>query len=337
MMQRPPPYVPSEGARRWKRRQQRLLILLAVLLVLEVALVTRGIMLLPSDKGGAALAHPPTATATRIVSSPTATPALLPPAPSIQATAGMVIDLSNRAMLFHQNADEQLPMASTTKIMTLLVALEYGRPRLNAPVTIGADAVAAGRGENSHMGVSVGEVLSLRDLLYGMMLPSGDDAAVAVADAIAGSVPAFVALMNARAQYLGLTHTHYVNSNGLDAPGHYTSASDLLKLTAFALGVPGFAEIVATPEYVIPLTSQHKGYDLQNTNALLGPGGYDGADGVKTGTTGNAGDCLVFSATRGNTHLLGVLLGDPTDGARYQDARALLDWGFSAEHANAGG
>ncbi len=312
-----------------------MLILLAVLLVLEVALVTRGIMLLPSGKGGTAQAHPPTATF--IKPSPTATLPPPPPAPSIQATAGMVIDLSNKMVLFRQNGDEELPMASTTKIMTLLVALEYGRPRLNTAVRIGADAVAAGQGENSHMGVSAGEVFSLSDLLYGMMLPSGDDAAVAVADAIAGSVPAFVGLMNTRAQYLGLTQTHYVNSNGLDASGHYTTASDLLRLTAFALGVPDFTTIVATPEYIIPATSQHKAYDLQNTNELLGPGGYDGADGVKTGTTGNAGACLVFSATRGNTRLLGVLLGDPSDGARYHDARALLDWGFTAEHANVGG
>ena len=332
MIQPPPPYTPSDSARRWKQRQRRLLIVLAVLLVLEVALVARGVMLLGSAGGTTAQAGQPTASATAtLLPSPTATARPLPSAPSIQAAAGMLLDLSANRLLFQQNAGAQLPMASTTKIMTLLVALKYGRPRLDAPVTIGADAVVAGQGENSHMGVSQGEVLSLRDLLYGLMLPSGDDAAVAIADALAGSEPAFVALMNARAQSLGLTHTRYINSNGLDADGQYTSASDLLRLTAFALDVPDFAEIVSTPEYIIPATSQHKAYDLQNTNELLGPQGYVGADGVKTGTTGNAGACLVFSATRGDAHLLGVLLGDPNDGARYADARALLDWGFTAE------
>ncbi len=334
MMQRPLQFLydPSDQYRRWKRRQRNLLIVLAVLLVLEVGLVTRGVMLLKPDQSGAVLAPMPTATATS-TPSPTPTPRPTPPAPVIQADGSMLVDSSTGAVLFRQHADDELPMASTTKIMTALLALRYGH--LDQLVTIGADAVAAGRGDNSHMGVSQGEVLTLRDLLYGLMLPSGDDAAVAVADAIGGDEQHFVALMNRYAQFLGLTHTHYVNVHGLDAPGHYTSASDLIKLTRYALRIPLFAIIVSTPEYKIPATNQHKAYNLRNTNELLGADGYAGADGVKTGTTGRAGYCMVFSATRDGTQLLGVILGAPSDGARFREARALLDWGFTVVGAEA--
>jgi D-alanyl-D-alanine carboxypeptidase (penicillin-binding protein 5/6) len=312
----------SKAYRRWKRRQQRLLILLAVLALLAVGLLARGLLLLlPS---GAATQAAPTPFPTF---APSPTPRSTPPAPAIQAAAGMLVNMDTGAVLFSQNADDERAMASTTKLMTILLALQYGR--LDQPVRIGADAVAEGAGDNSRMGLSVGEVLPLRDLLYGMMLPSGDDAAVAVADAIGGNQAHFVAMMNAKARFLGLTHTHYENPDGLDASGHYSSARDLVKLAEYDLSFKEFVAIVATTEYKIPLTSQHKSYDLHNTNLLLGANGYPGADGVKTGTTGDAGDCLVFSATRSDAHLLGVVLGDPTDAARFQDARALLDWGFA--------
>ncbi len=324
MIQRPPELAPSDTYRHWKRRQRRLLILLAVLVLLEIFLVVRGVMLLPSGHDGPAVAARPSATAT-LVRSPTATPNPPPPAPSIDAAASMLVNASDGDVLFKQNSDAQLPMASTTKIMTALLALQYGK--LNQQITVGSDAVAAGSGDNSRMGLSKGETLSLRDLLYGMMLPSGDDAAVAVADGISGSQQSFVQLMNARAKFLGLTHTHYANPHGLDAPGHYTSASDLVKLAEIAMRNPIFQTIVATQEYVIPATDQHKAYDLQNTDLLLGS--YDGAEGIKTGTTGNAGACLVFDALRNDAELIGVVLGAPDDPTRYSDARALLDWGFT--------
>lgn len=324
MIQRPPELVPTDTYRHWKRRQRRLLILLAVLVMLEIFLVVRGVMLLPSGHDGPAVAARPSATAT-LKPSPTATPQPPPPAPSIDAAASMLVNASDGDVLFTQNSDAQLPMASTTKIMTALLALQYGK--LDQQITIGSDAVAAGAGENSHMGVSKGEILSLRDLLYGMMLPSGDDAAVAIADGISGSQQAFVQLMNARAQALGLTHTHYANPNGLDAPGHYTSASDLVKLAEIAMRNPVFATIVATQEYDIPATDQHKDFPLTNTNTLLGS--YDGAEGIKTGSTGNAGECLVFAALRNDAELFGVVLGAPDDSTRYSDARALLDWGYT--------
>ena len=324
MIQRPPEPVLSDASLRWKRRQQRLLILLAVLMILEVFLVVRGVMLLPAGHDGPALASKPPATAT-LTPSPTATPKPPPPAPSIQAAASMLVNTSDGDVLFKQNIDAQLPMASTTKIMTALLALQYGK--LDQQVTVGADAAAAGTGDNSRMGISLGETFSLRDLLYGLMLPSGDDAAVAIADGISGNQQTFVALMNARAQFLGLTHTHYANPHGLDATGHYTSASDLLKLAEIAMRNPVFATIVATQEYVIPATAHHNAYDLHNTDLLLGS--YDGAEGIKTGTTGNAGACLVFAALRNDANLIGIVLGAPDDPTRYSDARALLDWGFT--------
>jgi D-alanyl-D-alanine carboxypeptidase len=310
--------------RRWRRRQLRLLALIVILLVVVVGLVVRGVMLLPPANAGTAVGTTPTFFPTVIIRSPTATPSPPPPAPTIHAAAGLLMDLDDGRLLFKAHENDQLPMASTTKIMTALIALRRGK--LDQPVTIGADAVAEGSGDNSRMGVSQGEVLSLEDMLYGLLLPSGDDAAVAIADAIGGSVPDFVAMMNAEAKIMGLTHTHYVNPDGLDADGHYTSASDLLKLTRRALALPEFALIVNTFEHKIPATAQHNKHDLFTTNALID--NYPGADGIKTGTTPAAAYCLVFSATHTSGQLVGVLLGDASDNGRYVDAQALLDWGF---------
>jgi serine-type D-Ala-D-Ala carboxypeptidase (penicillin-binding protein 5/6) len=323
------PRGPSKTYRRWKQRQRRLLILLAVLIILAVGLVTRGIMLLPTADGATVNAPTPTSSPFILFSPTPTTPQPTPTAPTVQAAGSMMVDLSTGDVLFTQNADQELPMASTTKVMTAMLALEYGH--LDQPVTVGADAVKEGLGDASRMGLSQGEVLTLRQLLYGLMLPSGDDAAVAIADAIGKDRgDNFIDLMNATARFLGLTHTHYVNPDGLDAAGHYTSASDLIRLTRYALRLPEFTTLVATYEYKIPATNRHKAYDLFNTNELLWPnGGYPGADGIKTGTTGNAGACLVFSVTRNDHQLLGVVLGASTDAVRYRDARLLLDWGFS--------
>jgi D-alanyl-D-alanine carboxypeptidase (penicillin-binding protein 5/6) len=320
-----PPQAPSEAYRRRKRRQRVLLVLLAALIVLEIALLARGLMLLPL---GSATAQAPTPTATPFP-TPTPYPTPTTPAPAIQAEAGILMDAANGTILFTKNADQELAMASTTKIMTALLALENGN--LDQQVTIGADALQI-PGDATRMGVSQGEVLTMHDLLYGLLLPSGDDVAITIADTVGKDRGiSFIDLMNEQARYLGLTHTHYVNANGLDANGHYTSARDLAHLTRFALRFPMFDSIVDTYEYKIPATSQHKAYDLKNTNLLISPTNpYPGADGVKTGTTGNAGACLVFSAVRSGHHLLGVVLNAPTDDGRYVDARALLDWGFSA-------
>lgn len=311
-MRRSPLYAPPETASHRKQRKHwpLILIILAGLVLLSVGLLARVILPLPSGSLG------------RLPGSSSS--------PSIQAAASMLEDVTTHQVLFGYNMDAELPMASTTKIMTAVVALETGH--LDQSVTIGDDVLDLPP-DASRMGLLPGDVLTMRQLLYGLLLPSGDDAAIAIADAVSQERGAnFIDLMNQQAQALGLTYTHYVNPHGLDAPDQYTSASDLVKLTLFALRVPFFSTLVDTYVYAIPHSRQHHAFPpLKNTNELLAPNtGYPGANGVKTGATGQAGNCLVFSATRNRQQLVGVVLGAPSDEARFTDARTLLDWGFLA-------
>ena len=185
--------------------------------------------------------------------------------PDIQATTAFVFDGDTGEIYYTKDADVERPMASTTKVMTALLAIEAGG--LDRAFTIGADAEALAVPGSSRMGVSAGEKIRLRDLLYGLLLPSGNDAAVAIADEVGGSEAAFVDLMNARARELGLTHTHYTNPHGLnDDPNHYTSARDLATLEAIALKLPDFVKIASTVHYSMPETRTHKGYELQTGN-----------------------------------------------------------------------
>jgi D-alanyl-D-alanine carboxypeptidase (penicillin-binding protein 5/6) len=249
--------------------------------------------------------------------------------PTAQSPVAYLMDADTGNVFVNVHGQDRYPMASTTKIMTAVVALETGH--LDQPVTIGCDVLDLPP-DASRMGLLPGDVLTMRQLLYGLLLPSGDDAAIAIADAVSKERGAnFIDLMNQQAQFLSLTHTHYVNPHGLDAPEHYTSASDLVNLTRFALRLPFFSTLIDTYVYTIPDSRQHHAFPpLKNTNELLAPNtGYPGANGVKTGTTGQAGDCLVFSATRNGQQLVGVVLGAPSDEARFTDARELLDWGFS--------
>lgn len=257
--------------------------------------------------------------------------AFLGPAPVVAATAAYVQDGESGAVLYALNADDQRAMASCTKVMTALVAVRNGA--LDQVITAGRDAAALVNQDNSYMGLGTGERLTLRDLLYGLLLPSGNDAAVAIADAIGGSQPGFVAMMNQQAQSLGLTHTHFANPHGLDAQGHYTSARDLAVLSAIALHDPTIAEIAATLHYIIPQTATHKSYYLTNYNSLL-PGAhspYAGAVGLKPGNTGDAGWCEAFAARRDGRLIVGVVLGDPSWSQRNVDMHALLNWGFTQE------
>jgi serine-type D-Ala-D-Ala carboxypeptidase (penicillin-binding protein 5/6) len=251
------------------------------------------------------------------------------PLPRIQATAAFVFDGDTGAVYFASHADAQLAMASCTKIMTAYVAVHHASP--DQVVTIGADAASYVNPDNSYMGLSAGEQLTLRDLLYGLLLPSGNDAAIAIADAVGGSESHFVAMMNDEARALGLTHTHFANPHGLDAAGHYTSARDLAVLAAYALHDPFIAQAAATFQYDIPKTATHKHYYLTNFNSLL-PGAlapYPGAVGLKPGNTGAAGWCEAFAARRDGHLIVGVVLGDPTWSVRNSDMHLLLDWGFA--------
>lgn len=251
-------------------------------------------------------------------------------APAIQASAAFVFDPQRGVILYQKNPDATYPAAGLAKVMTLLIAVQSAS--LDQTVTIGPDAAALVNSANSYMGVSVGEVFTLRDLLYGMMVAGGNDAAVAVADAIAGSEPAFVALMNERAFQLGLSHTHFVSPDGV-ASGDATSASDIARLSALALAQLGVEQITSAAQYTIPRTATHPSFNLQSSNDLL-PGGsapYAGADGVRTGYTSDAGYCIAFSARKVGRLIVGALLGDPGQPDRAADAHALLDWAFAQQ------
>ena len=250
------------------------------------------------------------------------------PPPTIAATAGYLFDPTTGQVLFAQNPTQELAMASTTKIMTALTALTFGS--LSQRITIGQDTVAMQNGVDSVAGLQLGDSLTLCELLYALLLPSGDDAAVAIAEGVAGTQARFVAEMNAEAALLGLWRTHYANPDGLDENGHYTTARDLAQLAAYAMQIPVFAQVVGTATYTLPQTTNHIAYTWNTTNYLLtATNYYAGATGVKTGTTGNAGACLVFAAARNGRQLIGVVLNEPTDPGRFTDATALLDWGFA--------
>ena len=253
-------------------------------------------------------------------------------APRIYASSAYLMDPVTGEVFYSNNALDEVPMASTTKIMTTIVALTFGKP--DQKITIGKDAIDEQNNENSVAGLQRGDVLTLKDLLYALLLPSGDDAAVAIADGVAGSEANFVGMMNMEAALLGLDHTHYANVHGLDAPGHYTTVGDLARIARIAIhNFPLFAQIVKTPTYVVS-TPLHGQYVWQTTNELLTPlHDYKGTIGVKTGHTGKAGYCLVFAATRNGATLIGVLLGeqDQSGEQRFYDATALLNWGFARE------
>ncbi len=268
--------------------------------------------------------------------TPTPTPVLTAQGtpPAIQSAATYLLDADTNRVLVNINGQKRLPMASTTKIMTALIAIWRGN--LDQIVTVHQDAVdEVNKNDGSSAQLVVGDQIRMGDLLYGLMLPSGDDAAIAIADAISGSPAGFVKLMNSYAHKLHLTHTHYDNPDGLTYlpdnqvdPNHYTTAADLAQLARIGLQNPLFAQIVELQRYVLPATSTHHSYTWETTDDLLSH--YAGAIGMKTGHTMQAGYCLVFSAINAGHHLIGVLLHDSdTDpNQRFIDAQTLLDWGF---------
>ena len=244
------------------------------------------------------------------------------------------MDNDTSHILYESNGEKPVPMASTTKIMTALIAIQTGD--LNSLVTIHQDAVnEVILNDGSSANLHLGDQLTLRDLLYGLMLPSGDDAAIAIADSVGGSTSNFVNMMNLFAYRLHLFQTHYINPDGLtyyDAnrqpiPGHYTTPYDLVRLASYAMTIRLFAQIVHTQHYSLPATATHHSYTWNNTNLMLAT--YSGATGIKTGFTLEAGECLVFSATRSGHHLIGVVFHSIDAAHRFSDAKTLLDWGFA--------
>ena len=247
---------------------------------------------------------------------------LSPAAPAIKARAAYVVDLDTSAVLYQLNAHRRLAPASLTKVVTALVALDL--MPLDKLVTVPA-SINQLPWDSTRMGLRAGERLTVRELLYGLFLNSGNDAALTLSQA---AVPeaSFIDLMNAKAEALGMTDTHFVNPIGLDSPAHVTSAVDLAE-AAIALESehPDVAAIAAVPSITLPATPTHHAYLLYNLNQLLRT--YSGATGLKTGWTGQAGGCLIATATRNSQHLLVVVLGSPSV---FKEAAALLDFGFAA-------
>lgn len=239
------------------------------------------------------------------------------PGPPVMARAAYLVDMNTGKVLFRKNANQRLAMASTTKITTAIVTLMHAHladmvTTSKAAATIGETTMALHRGER----------LPVKDLLYGLMLNSGNDAAVALAEHIGGTQAHFVAMMNALARKLHMKDTHYVTPHGLDAPGHYTSAHDLATIALFAMRNPTFRQIVRTEYFHIPRTKHNLEHYLGNINKALY--WYPGANGVKPGQTDNAGLCQVVSASRNGHNVLAVVLNTPNLAT---DIRNLLNMG----------
>jgi len=241
--------------------------------------------------------------------------------PEIVGQAGIVMDVVTGKVLYEKNADTQFEPASTTKIMTAILALEEGN--LSDIVVTGKEPTLV---DGSRIYLEEGEKLTLEQMLYGMMLNSGNDAAVAIAEHIGGSVETFVKMMNEKAREIGAYNTTFVNPSGLPAKGHVTTAYDLALISRYALlNFPEFRKIVATKTKEVPWEGQEWNRQLINLNKLLW--NYDGADGVKTGYTSSAGHTLVASATRDGWQLISVVLKSNT--SIWSDSANLLDYGFS--------
>lgn len=213
----------------------------------------------------------------------------------------VVIQASSGRVLFEKNAYEKLPMASTTKIMTALLTLE--QDNIDEPFIVNEKAIQV---EGTSMGLKSGDQVSLRTLAYGMLMPSGNDAAGAAAVKIAGSIPKFAQMMNEKAKEIGLKNTNFVTPSGLDAPEHYTTAYDLAVLTAYAMENPDFRAICKEQSAKVTFGNPPRKITLKNHNKLLEQ--YDGAIGVKTGYTKKAGRCLVSAVEKNGTTLICVTL-----------------------------
>ena len=236
------------------------------------------------------------------------------------AKAACVIEMQTGEIVHERNCVERLPMASTTKIMTCITALESCD--VSEVVTVSWEAAAT---EGSAAYIEPGDEITVLDLLYGLMLNSGNDAAVAIAEHISGSVDEFVGLMNAKAEEIGAGNTHFTNPNGLPDDAHYTTAYDLAMITRYAMQNETFRGIVSTTDFTARIINTDGTLSFHNHNKLLGA--YDGCIGVKTGFTKDAGRCLVSAAERDGLSFVAVTLNDGDD---WNDHREMLDYAFSS-------
>ena len=240
--------------------------------------------------------------------------------PDVNSRACVVIDRKTNSVLFGKNENSKKKMASTTKIMTATIIIE----KCNLTDTIEISKKAAGTG-GSRLGLKTGDKITILDLLYGLMLRSGNDAAVALAEYAGGDINGFAELMNAKALELGLTNTHFETPHGLDSNEHYTTAYELAILSNYALNNPTFAKIVGTKNYTITINGSPK--DLSNTNELLG--NMEGVYGIKTGFTNGANRCLVTACKRNNIDIICVVLGADTKKFRTIDSIKLINYVFN--------
>ena len=239
-------------------------------------------------------------------------------APKVPAAAAALLNADTGNLIAAQNETKKLPMASTTKIMTALILCE--RANLNDEVVCTKEMVTV---EGSSMGLQVGDRVSYRALLYGMMLPSGNDAATTTAISLGGSLENFQQIMNDRAKALGLENTHFVTPSGLDAEGHYTTVADLAKLAFFAMKNETFKEAVGTEKIVVEYGNPPYRRYLKGHNKLMNC--YDGTIGIKTGYTKKSGRCLVSAAKRNGCTLIAVTLNDANT---LESHKTLLNYGF---------
>lgn len=250
--------------------------------------------------------------------------AALPEAPTLHARYACVMDSATHRILYGREENAKVPMASTTKIMTALLALESGRTE--EIVTASAKAASMPK---VRLGMRAGSQYSLKDLLYSLMLESHNDTAVAIAEHLGGSVEGFATLMNQKAATLGMTQTHFVTPNGLDADGHYSTASDMCLLAGYAVKNPSFLQLVQTKSYRFSDHSGKRTYSLSNKDAFLSY--YEGALGIKTGFTGKAGYCFVGAAKRNNQVLVTSVLAcgwPPNKSWKWTDTKTLMDYGM---------
>ncbi|MDR1559124.1 MAG: D-alanyl-D-alanine carboxypeptidase [Clostridiales bacterium] len=244
--------------------------------------------------------------------------------PAVKALGAVLMDYRTGRVLWGKNERAPMAMASTTKIMTAVLALESGR--LDETCVASKRAAVA---PPVKMGLSTGEKIKLSDLMYALMLESQNDAAVAIAEHIGGTVEGFCALMTEKAKTIGAMDTVFETPNGLDKGDHHSTAYDMALITRYALANPEFVKLINTKEK--SFSSDKRSYSFNNKNRLLSE--YKGANGVKTGFTGKAGHCFVGAAQRGDMELISVVLasgwGNTGKQCKWIDTKALLDYGFS--------
>lgn len=239
--------------------------------------------------------------------------------PKINSKSAIVLERSTKSILFSKEENQVRKMASTTKIMTAIVVIENAN--LYDTVTISKKAATTG---GSRLGIKEGDKITICDLLYGLLLKSGNDTAVALAETVGGSIEGFAEMMNKKAQDLGLENTNFVTPHGLDSDNHYTTAYELAILTDYALNNQTFFNFVSTKNYTVTINGIPK--SINNTNELLG--NLNGVYGVKTGFTNGANRCLVTACKRDNLDIICIVLGADTKKFRTQDSIKLIEYTY---------